>query len=363
MIFLSLANVLAHTISFTGSVYPNDFMLLQNYTSYVEVTRNENNDLLVPSRSYYSCYYDFICTDLGFPYNSPVNTTDTFTIAYNDTSYKLVLHTSLLFTSSTIKFDVDIGTYDINGNVTFSNIKLNSLSYTFGEFALDENTGTRYRKFGGCSIVMPVNLYTTELGLDTGSSSPYVYTSSYSKTYNSSDNSVGFLFSNSHYTNFFTLSFSFEELISSDFLNPDIAYVDAFNRGYSEGLSAGNENGYSTGYHIGYDEGFTAGQDDFRNSDEYSYNLQQSFDSGETYGYVNGYNEGLNDVGNVAHMNTIFTGIIDIALMPVNFFLKILNFEVFGINIGGFVTGLFTITIVIILFRMFFGGSGGKSEK
>lgn len=97
-----------------------------------------------------------------------------------------------------------------------------------------------------------------------------------------------------------------------------------YQSGYSDGWNAGNDNGFNDGYSNGYSEGYSEG-------------------------YLSGQ-----DVDSTA--STIFTGIIDVGLLPINFFLQILNFEVFGINIGGFVSALMTIAIVVIILRVVMGG-------
>lgn len=106
-----------------------------------------------------------------------------------------------------------------------------------------------------------------------------------------------------------------------------------------------NSNSYQLGYDAGFDSGINQG-------DKAGYNI----------GYNDGYSAGQADGG---VPSIIFSGILNVALIPVNFFLAILNFEVFGINIGGFVTGLMTLAIIIILFGVIFGGrpapSGGPS--
>lgn len=80
------------------------------------------------------------------------------------------------------------------------------------------------------------------------------------------------------------------------------------------------------------------------------------FNDGKTQGYQSGYNQGLLDGTEYDDTAlTIFTGIIQVGLLPVNVFLQILNFEVFGINIAGFVSALLTISIVIIVIRVITG--------
>lgn len=95
---------------------------------------------------------------------------------------------------------------------------------------------------------------------------------------------------------------------------------------------------YNQGYYQGLQDGITQGQ------------LE-----GYQQGYSDGYNEGIIIDTNTA---TIFAGIIDIGLLPVNVFLEMLNLEIFGINIAGFVMGLLSVAIVFILFKTFIGKGG-----
>lgn len=101
--------------------------------------------------------------------------------------------------------------------------------------------------------------------------------------------------------------------------------------------------------------------------DQYAYdsinaseNFEDYYDSGYTDGYSIGYQAGYGfgySEGAVIddQMSTIFAGILDIGLIPINFFLAILNFEVFGINLGAFVSATLTIAIIIIMFRVITG--------
>lgn len=88
---------------------------------------------------------------------------------------------------------------------------------------------------------------------------------------------------------------------------------------------------YDNGYNVGYTDGSQAGYQT---------------------GYTDGYNQGaVQDETAVV----IFNGIINVALLPVNVFLQILNFEVFGINFGGLASAFLTIAIVIIIVRIITG--------
>lgn len=144
----------------------------------------------------------------------------------------------------------------------------------------------------------------------------------------------------------------------------DTFYDEGYDKGYEDAITNDENINFDKqqAYEQGFEEGKEAGVSEYLASEEHQENIETTQTIAHDIGYQEGYVAGLNAGGTAQQMNTIFTGILDIGLMPVNFFLKILNFEVFGINIGGFVTGLFTISIIVILFRMFFGGNGGSKE-
>lgn len=104
---------------------------------------------------------------------------------------------------------------------------------------------------------------------------------------------------------------------------------------------------YQSGYYFGYDDGYANGK-----TDGYDEGLQQ----GELNGYQTGYDYAMEVVGGNATALTIFTGIIDIALVPVNVFLGFMNFDILGINVAGFVSGLITASMIVIVLRFIFGG-------
>lgn len=101
------------------------------------------------------------------------------------------------------------------------------------------------------------------------------------------------------------------------------------------------ESNYTQGYYVGYADGYNSGRVD-------------GFAQGESYGY----NEGLGQDTAVA---SIFSGILQVALVPVNFFLAIFNFEILGINLSGFIRALFTVAITVIILRVVLGGKGSDS--
>ena len=92
-------------------------------------------------------------------------------------------------------------------------------------------------------------------------------------------------------------------------------------------------------YSKGYDRGYTAG-----------------LGEGETIGYNNGYVDGYNDAFNGdSTALTIFSGITTIAMLPVDMFLRMFNFEVLGINLTSFITGLLTFYIVLYMLKVVTG--------
>ena len=120
------------------------------------------------------------------------------------------------------------------------------------------------------------------------------------------------------------------------YLNFNIAimpsyYFDGseYQQGYTDGWNAGNDNGWDDGYRNGYNDGSADAWEEASQQDETAV--------------------------------TIFSGILSVGLLPVNFFLAILNFEVFGINIGAFVSALLTVAIVIIVTRIVVNG-GNKGD-
>ena len=103
-------------------------------------------------------------------------------------------------------------------------------------------------------------------------------------------------------------------------------YNNGYNDGYSAGNSIGEENGYNSGYSAGYQDG---------------------------------YNQGYSTDSTVT---SIFSGILQVGLVPINFFLACFNFEILGINLKGFIQALFTICITIIVIKTIFGGKGASDS-
>ena len=88
----------------------------------------------------------------------------------------------------------------------------------------------------------------------------------------------------------------------------------------------------------------------------YGETVEDIYEDGYSNGYVDGYQNGVN-VDSTAVV--IFNGILNIALVPINFFLAMFNFEVLGINISQLVSAILSICLVIIVVRFVTGKSQG----
>lgn len=83
-----------------------------------------------------------------------------------------------------------------------------------------------------------------------------------------------------------------------------------------------------------------------------------SYGSGYTQGHAEGLEEGIQSVQLMdPQMFTIFNGILNVAMIPINVFLGIFNWEVFGINIASLVSSLLSIAILVIVIRLIAGSS------
>lgn len=135
-------------------------------------------------------------------------------------------------------------------------------------------------------------------------------------------------------------------IMNSNTYNTLLANTDdsSYQSGYETGYQTGNSEGYATGRQEGYDEGYSIGKSE---------------------GHSEGYAEGIAEGMETGHITEIFSNIVQVGILPINVFLAMLNFEVFGINIGAFASGLLTIAIVIIIVRIVVGSSassgGGKN--
>lgn len=108
-------------------------------------------------------------------------------------------------------------------------------------------------------------------------------------------------------------------------------YNSGYKAGFNEGYSAGESSGYSAGYSEGEEFGYSNG-----------------YNSGELIGYNNGYLEGIENGGKYTFFNLI-SAVID---APIQAFMGLFNFELLGINLAGFFTGLLTLAFIITIVRL-----------
>ena len=108
--------------------------------------------------------------------------------------------------------------------------------------------------------------------------------------------------------------------VRDEFALQESGYLDGYGMGYDQGYNDGSANGYNTGYSDGYTAGVSIDQTGF----------------------------------------TIFNGILNIGMLPINVFLAMFNFEVFGINLSNFVMSLLTLSVSIWVIRTISGGGDDK---
>lgn len=100
---------------------------------------------------------------------------------------------------------------------------------------------------------------------------------------------------------------------------------------------------YDLGYGFGYDEGYSIGYD---NGNNYGYN--RGYNLGNNVGYNRGYNDGVANHNDYSFLSLI-SAVID---APIKYFQSLFNFELLGVNLQGFITGLFTLAVIITIIRM-----------
>ncbi len=148
-------------------------------------------------------------------------------------------------------------------------------------------------------------------------------------------------------TNGATVCFSprYDYLNESDFGIWSQYFWDS--RTYYTGLYYSSDANYQLGYDAGYSDGYTSG-----NSDGNSQGYQDGYSAGQSIGYGNGYNDGIEQSGQYS-FNSLIGAVID---APVSAFTSLLNFEILGINILGFISGLLTLALIIFIIKLCMGG-------
>lgn len=103
--------------------------------------------------------------------------------------------------------------------------------------------------------------------------------------------------------------------------------VDSDSAAYGEGYNAGQSFGYTNGQSVGYKQGYSAG---------------------DTQGYNRGYTAGANSTNNYTFTKLI-GAVVDV---PVQTFINLFNFDLLGINLAGFFTGLLTVAFIITIVKI-----------
>lgn len=109
-----------------------------------------------------------------------------------------------------------------------------------------------------------------------------------------------------------------------------------------------NVKSFNAGYNNGYDVGYINGEKDgIATQQTLSFNEGKAagFVEGKEVGYTNGYSDGMRDD---FKFYELFFSLFDAQL---NTFKSVVSFEIFGINVAGFVLGLVTIGIVAFVIK------------
>lgn len=100
---------------------------------------------------------------------------------------------------------------------------------------------------------------------------------------------------------------------------------------YQQGYSQGQSDGYNSGYNFGFAEGKIEG-------DSIGYNR----------GYGVGYNHAVADSSDYTFLG-LMSAVVD---APIQALTGLLNFEILGVNLMDFITGLFTISIILFVVKL-----------
>lgn len=119
--------------------------------------------------------------------------------------------------------------------------------------------------------------------------------------------------------------------VSPDPVDPSPNPSDSnYQAGYEQGYYDGSNSSYQTGFGDGYNDGRAVGYDD---------------------GYHSGYSAGVLNANDYSFLGLI-GAVVD---APVNTFVSLLNFEIFGFNFLSCLTGILTIALIITIVRFILG--------
>lgn len=127
----------------------------------------------------------------------------------------------------------------------------------------------------------------------------------------------------------------------------DIGVKDGYKVGYNKGVETGTGNGYNDGYEVGkvvgYDEGKVVGYDE---------GYENGVAVGKIEGKKEGYAAGIASADSTDLGQSIESFIFALFDAPINSFMSVFNFEVLGFDVGGLVSFIFTMLVIVFVYRM-----------
>lgn len=118
-----------------------------------------------------------------------------------------------------------------------------------------------------------------------------------------------------------------------------IKYAEIHQWVYEEACTIINNEQYTKGINqntVSYNNGYSSGR-------------SAGYTIGRAEGYTAGYNTGSNDTSNALNAGTsLITTTIE---TPINMFMNILNFEILGINVFGFISACITLMLVVTIIK------------
>lgn len=123
--------------------------------------------------------------------------------------------------------------------------------------------------------------------------------------------------------------------LNFNFYNKDSRFE---NRTYYFAQVDGDSASYSAGYNDGYSAGNSAGE---------ASGYKKGYSAGDSAGYSRGYSYGVSSSNDYTFLG-LMSSVVD---APITAFTSLFNFEIFGVNLSGFVLGVFTLCIIIVVVR------------
>lgn len=113
------------------------------------------------------------------------------------------------------------------------------------------------------------------------------------------------------------------------------------------GTSITSRSGVYTLYEDGYNDGYDAATI-LEGAEQYQEGYNNGYEKGETVGYNNGFEKGYADGSDGSSWFNLFSAVVS---APANTLTSMFNFDIFGVNMAGFVASLVTICVVIAVVR------------